>query len=277
MKTIIRNLTGALLVAAAALGMGRLQGSAQEIRPRDIKAQQPQEVISGSDPCQRARESSRHSIWKRDAIDPKTLAQDLNTLMERSDEVILAGFLDAASVISPNGKSTVTYEEVRVIRSWKGSHHGGDTLTFGVPYGEVSCEPTGRFDGSIFSVMPDDFGVPAPEPFAWVSVLFLRQSKDEETQLVQGLRPAAGQGVQGMFTIKTPAPTQNEPVRECGGNQWSWQRCNAYLGASEIPVEVPYAHDPLAKRYGGMPASDFLHEVQSVAAGEGLVEKSFLR
>jgi hypothetical protein len=142
MKTLMRKLAGATMVVAAALGTGRPQSAAQEIRLRDIKAQQPQVAISASAPCQRARESSRHSIYEFAAIDPKALVQDLNTLTEKSDEVILAGALDGASVISPNGNSTATYEDVRVIRSWKGSHHGGDTLTFGIPFGEVSCEPT---------------------------------------------------------------------------------------------------------------------------------------
>jgi hypothetical protein len=54
LKTILRNLTGAMLVAAAALGMGRPQGAAQEISLSDIKAQQPQETIYASAPCQRA-------------------------------------------------------------------------------------------------------------------------------------------------------------------------------------------------------------------------------
>jgi hypothetical protein len=58
MKTIMRNLTGATLVAAAALGMGRPQGgAAQEIRLSDIRAQQPQETIYASAPCHRARET----------------------------------------------------------------------------------------------------------------------------------------------------------------------------------------------------------------------------
>ena len=119
--------------------MGRPQSAAQEIRLSDIRAQQPPETIYASAPCQRVRESPRHMIAQKYAIDPKTLVQDLNTLMEKSDEVILAGTLDADTVISPNGEGTATYDEVRVIRSWKGPHHAGDTLTFGVPGGDVDA------------------------------------------------------------------------------------------------------------------------------------------
>jgi hypothetical protein len=77
-----------------------------------------------------------------------------------------------------------------------------------------------------------------------------------------------------MFTIKVPPPVYHEPVRECSGNHRSWQRCDAYLENSQIPVWVPHAHDPLAKKYGGIPASQFMREVQSVASGQGLAEKS---
>ena len=266
MKTIMRNLTGTILVTAAALGTGR----PQELRLIDIRAQQPQETIVASAPCQRAQEAPRRRIYQHYVIDPKTLVHDLNTLMDMSDEVILARLLDSRTVISPSGESTATYEEARVIRNWKGPHHPGGTLTFGVPFGEVSCEPTGRLGGSTFLVDADDFGVPALEPFDWVCVLFLRQSKGDETQLVQGLRLAAGEGLQGVFTIQVPPADHDEPERERSGNHWSWQRCDAYLKSGQIPVMVNYAHDPLAETYGGTPVSDFLRQVQSVATKHAL-------
>jgi hypothetical protein len=277
MKTIMRNLTGATLVAAAALGMGRPQSAAQEIRLGDIRAQQPPETIYASAPCQRARESRRHIAGRRYAIDPNTLVQDLNTLMEKSDEVILAGTLDADNVISPNGESTVRYDEVRVIRSWKGPHHAGDTLTFGVPGGEVDCAPL-RPDSPWFWDQPggNDWGFPQGGPYAYV--LFLRQSKDNETKLVQGLRLAAGEGLQGMFLIHVPAPLPFDAERYCAGVlDGSVQHCASILEASQSPVMDPYGRDPLAKKYAGMPASDFLGELESVATGQGFAEKSSLR
>lgn len=276
MKTIMRNLAGALLAAAAALGTGQPQSTAHELRLSDIRAQQPQETIYASAPCQRARENPRGFIFRPYAIDPTTLVPDLNTLIEKSDEVILAGSHDYAAVLSPSGESVTTYGEVRVIRSWKGSHHAGDLLTFGLPLGQIPCERPPQDNQSFFLVKPDDLGVPATGPC--VFVLFLRQSKGNEMQLVQGLRLAAGEGVQGMFMIQVPAPLPSDPEKDCAGVQhWSWQRCDAYLETSQSPVMVPYARDPLAKRYGGMPASEFLREVQSLAAGQAVAEKPSLR
>lgn len=278
MKTIMRSPNVALLVVTAALGTACTRSAAQELRLSDIKAQQPQETICSSNPCQRAREAPRGLIFQRYVIDPKTLVQDLNTLMERSDEVILAGVLDFATVISPSGENTVTYSEVRVVRSWKGPHHGGDTLTFGIPIGEVSCEQTSRRDGSTFFVAPPDSGIDTAGP--WVYVLFLRRARGDETQLVQGFLETAGGGMQGMFAIQVPGPTYGSALTEldCAGSQnWSWRRCDSYVGTSKSPVIVFYPPDPLKKLYAGMPASDFLREVQSVAEGRGLAEKSSSR
>jgi hypothetical protein len=148
MKTIMRNLTGALLVATAALGTGWPQGATQELRLSDIRAQQPQETVFASAPCQRARESPRHSLAQRGAVDPGTLVPDLGTLMEKSDEVILEATLDRDKLLSPSGESVTTYSAVRVIRSWKGSHHAGEVLTFGVPggkFGASHTDPMGHF------------------------------------------------------------------------------------------------------------------------------------
>jgi hypothetical protein len=270
MKTIMRNLTGATLVAAAALGMGRPQGAAQEIRLSDIRAQQPQETIYASALCQRARETPRGHILQRYAIDPRTFVQNLNTLMEKSDEVILAGTLDTAAVISPSGKSTATYDEVRVIRSWKGPHHAGDVLTFGRPGGHVHCKPLGS-DDSNFTVMPGGNNLDEPFDGSFVYVLFLRHAQGDEAQLVQGLLPAAGEGVQGIFWTQVPPPTHPccDVERYCADVlHGSVQHCDSLLETSKSPVKVPYALDPLAKRYRGMPFSDFLREVQSVAAGQ---------
>jgi hypothetical protein len=107
-------------------------------------------------------------------------------------------------------------------------------------------------------------------------VLFLRQSQGNDAQLVQGLFPAMGDGVQGMYPIRLPL--QSEAYRQCNGvldGSLPW--CDAYLETSQDPVVVPYTHDPLAKKYEGMPISEFLGEVRFVAAGQGLVEKSSVR
>lgn len=277
MKKMMRNLTGALLVAAASLGTARPQSAAPELRLSDIRIQQPQETIFASAPCRRAREAPQGLIVQKGAIDPKTLVPDLNTLMEQSDEVILAGELDRAYVISPSGESTATYYEVRVIRSWKGPHRAGDTLTYGMPGGSVLCTPP-EANYSSFSAMPggNDWKGDYNGPYAYV--LFLRQSKGTETKLVQGLRLAAGEGLQGTFLIRVPAPLPFDTERYCAGvMKGTVKHCDSLLETSQSPVMVRYARDPLAQRYDGMPASDFLQEVRSVAASQGFAEKSSLK
>jgi hypothetical protein len=160
-----------------------------------------------------------------------------------------------------------------VIHSWKGPHHSGDTLTFGWPFGNLYCDE-GRT--SWFDVEPDeDFGVADPDGgnyfFDYVFVMFLRQPKGEETQMVQGLLPAAGDGLQGWFWIKV------DSQRPCMSIQdEDVQRCDTYLKTSHHPVMIPYPRDPLKNKYGGMLAADFLREVQSVA-DQGFATKSSLR
>jgi len=196
MKTII-------LIAAAALGAGWPQNA--DLRLSEIKAQHPKETIFASALCQRAGEAQQGWIYQSRAIDPQTFVPDLNTLMEKSDEVILGDFYSSVTVLSPSGKTPATYLEGRVIHSWKGPHHSGDTLTFGWPFGNLYCDE-GRT--SWFDVEPDeDFGVADPDGgnyfFDYVFVMFLRQPKGEETQMVQGLLPAAGEGLQGWFWIRS--------------------------------------------------------------------------
>jgi hypothetical protein len=163
MKKIMRYLIGAAVTAGAALGTGRPQSTSRELSLSDIKSQWPQETIFASALCQRALEDTGEGpgpvthtqkawIIQPYNVDPKTFVQDLTTLMEKSDEVILVGVNAAAVVLSPSGKSVATYNEVGVIRSWKGPHHAGDALIVGVPFGSLPCEPsspgifTRRFD-----------------------------------------------------------------------------------------------------------------------------------
>jgi hypothetical protein len=283
MRTIIKNLTGALLIAGAALGSARSQ-NARELSLSDIRAQWPQETIFASSLCQRALEDTGEGpgpfthtqkgwIIEPYNVSPKTFVEDLTTLMEKSDEVILAGVRDAAVVLSPSGQSVATYNEVRVIRSWKGPHHPGETLIFGVPVGSLPCEPSSP---GIFTRRFDVSGPYFAKPNVYV--LFLRQSKGNETKLVQGLFPAAGEGVQGIFQIPVPSGPRIAPEDYCAGvGDVNVPHCVALMQNSQTPVVVPYALDPLAKKYGGMPASAFLHEVQSVAAAQGFAEEPSLR
>ena len=275
MKTIIGNLTGALLIAAT-LGMGRSQSAAQEIRLRNIKAQQPQETIFASAPCQSVRETDQGWISQSKTIDPKTLVRDLKNLEEKSDEVLLAGLLDYASVLSPSGESVTTYTEVRVIRSWKGPHHSSDTLTFGVPFGRVSCEPTtSEHILSWFDVTPDGswFLWDDPDNVSGVDVvggpnvfmLFLRRPDDSETRLIQGLLPAAGEGLQGRFAIRVPEVLLSEAEQNCSGvpsgagvrPDMNVRKCDAYLETSQSPVMVLFPQDLSGRNTAGCPFRSF--------------------
>ena len=101
-------------------------------------------------------------------------------------------------------------------------------------------------------------------------VLFLRQSKDQkEAQLIEGLRPAGGGGTQGIFPIQIPSPKDDltdacDYLLDPGIANKNAQRCVSFLETNHSPIGVPYVHDPLHK-YNGMPAADFLWEVQSAA------------
>jgi hypothetical protein len=282
MKVTVRNLTGALLVGVAALATGQQQAAAPELRLSDLRAQQPQEKILASAPCQRATASPRKMLAEHSAIDPRTLVPDFGTLMEKSDEVVLAAVLDSARLLSPSGESVASYFEVRVIRSWKGKHGAASELTFGVPGGTVNCALAGS-ERLPFTVLPgegaDWQGIyPGKGGGPYVYVLFLRQSSGEETRLVQGLRLTGGSGLQGMFLIHVPSPLPFDAERYCGDAlQGSVQHCESYLQTSQNPVIVAYVRDPLAKKCAGMPASDFFRKMQSVADAQGSAEESSLR
>lgn len=293
MKTIMKNLTGALLVAAAALATAQPQSAARELSISDIKAQWPPSAIFASDFCQRVREDPRKRetgmqdiqtvVFERYGGNPKTFVPDLHTLMEKSDEVILAGVISYDSVLSPSGRSVATYDQVRVIHSWKGPHHAGDLLVFGVPYGIIDCTPTAWGTPPTPKTRIYLGGLsPAGGPFLYV--LFLRQARGDETQLVQGLFPAAGQGTQGMFMLPVPELRKDYSGDYCIGiyMRVNGKSCDTAMQTNQSPVQIlpdtqyppdPNEPDPLFKKYNGMPASQFLKDVEAAAA-QGLAEAS---
>jgi hypothetical protein len=59
----------------------------------------------------------------------------------------------------------------------------------------------------LFEVTPGGNNLDEPFHGSFVYVLFLRYAQGDETQLVQGLLPAAGEGVQGIFWIQVPPHT----------------------------------------------------------------------
>ncbi len=234
MKTIPQKLIGALFIAAAALAAGQQQDAPQELRVRDIKAMQSKEVIEASPACQRAMKNPPFGITESLAVDPHTFFHGLDALMKESDEVVLAGITyRSIFALSPSGESAVTYFEVKVIRSWKGSHNVGDTLTFGEPVGVLRCGETATHHFVDFSTM---IGT-ADWPFGHSSgpfVLFLHKAQGKDAQLVEGLLPAGGAGLQGMFSLQFDVKSTEE--RRCDGQfPGTLEWCDAFLDTSESP------------------------------------------
>lgn len=291
MKAIMRYLTGAAL-AAAALGAGWPQSASRELSLSDIKAQWPQETLFASALCQRTLDDPGDgtiTLQYATKVDPKAFVPDLHTLMEKSEEVILAAPTRSVVALSPSRDHVVTYDEVKVVRSWKGPHHPGDTIVVGLPAGELLCEPRppsfNPWQDHLRSVR-----VPGPSlPLYSVFVLFLRHAKGEETTLIQGLFLTAGEGTQGIFRIPVPQLLQSDDDYcaglEAAGSDAGGGRvykdhpnvlesCDTFVQTIQDPVEVAL-WDPLRTKYDGMPVSDFLQEVQS-AAGQGLADESSL-
>lgn len=271
MNTIQQKFAGTILLTLAALGTGRSQNATAELHLKDIRAQQPQEKLAASTLCKQAFESPLHGIIQRTSVDPNTLVQDLGALMERSDEVVLTGTpYRSSSVFSPSGESVTTYQNVQVIRSWKGSHNVGDTLTFGVPAGVVHCGMTDSRQSVYVSTMNGtaEWNIAYQGSY----LLFLRHPQGKETELVQTLLPTAGGGLQGMFPISflNGAPEMNK-CASLRSEALRW--CDSFIETSQYPVIVPYLHDPLGKKYNGMPVADFLNVVRNLAADQGLDEK----
>jgi hypothetical protein len=206
------------------------------------------------------------------SLNPATLEKDLRTLMQKSDEVVLVGdSIDQTSALSPSGKRPVLYWDVPVIRSWKGSHRAGDRLTFGLPLGMVNCRELYNV-GEIV-----DKGKWMPESlFDGARVLFLSYDR---TRSVDGLRLTGGEGTQGLFQVGF-GNDGDESLSGCYGSapcaKWDHggqcverkiqidevKKCDAALSKSQAPVSVG---NSLPQKYNGMPLSQFLKEMQTLA------------
>lgn len=273
-KTTI--MAGAMLAAMATLGAGQSKNADKELTVADLRAQQPDEAIRASAQCISARENADKPgspIIRHHTIDPQTLSQSLSDLMRNSDEVILAGVqLHHAELLSPTGDTAVTYYDVKVIRTWKGSHNVGDVVTFGVPAGRVNCGRSESGHAVYFPTIAWDAdwkNMVLGQP----KVLFLRRPRGEETRIAQSLIPTGGGGLQGVYPIHI-SPTEEAEPKCTGVLPGTLKWCDSFLEVSQLPVRFPFSHDPIAKRYDGMPAHEFLDQVRETAADQGLDEKS---
>jgi hypothetical protein len=269
MNAMMRHVGLAILIIAAATGCGLGQQTAPEKHVKDIRAEQPQDLILASPLCQRARDNHVPLIHSYN-VDKSTLEPDLASLMEDSDEVILGGAVDSTDVISPSGEEAIEYVDVIVLQSWKGSHKVGDVLTFAIPAGMVRCTASLASGEPQYWTIPDGGG----NLNCGLCILMLRHSRGDETQLTPGLRLTGGDGMQGMYDVNPVGPRYPGPgfVKNCEGYRTSGdirKGCVAFLKSSQTPVGIRYPADPLAKKYSGMPISKFMQEVESVADSLG--------
>jgi hypothetical protein len=271
MKLMIRNVARVMLVAAFAAGCASAQESTQERHVKDIRAEQTPDAIAASPLCQRTRETPRSSHHFRD-VDPATLEPDMIGLMEKSDEVVLGSQMsDNITAISPSGQDAVHYYDVKVMRTWKGSHKIGDTLTFAIPSAVATCAQSPSDRLSLFTTITggNDWKGLIGGPY----ILFLRHSQGDELELIPDFRLAGGDGLQGLFIVAPVLP--NSEDQSCYGIlAGSAEKCRAILETSQDPVSVRYLRDPLFKKYDKMPISSFLKEVQATADSLGYTPSS---
>ncbi len=203
-------------------------------------------------------------------------------LMQKSDEVVLVGnSLRDVSVISPSGEDVISYFDAKVLRTWKGSHKAGDIITFVLPFGGIGCTKSVVTNDLVFTeTARKDMTEFNPFSHDGPYVLFLRQSRGDETALMPGLRLAGGDGTQGIFAVhsdlhdcicasldhSSPACWAAWGAYYSAGNDHDRiVRCNSGLNVDNGPLKSVYRRDQLGKKYEGMPVSQFLQEVQSVA------------
>jgi hypothetical protein len=262
-KWQMRGMAGATLLGAVVLAWSPGQQAASERHIRDIEAEQTPAAILASPLCQKARESGQKIVYHNIKVDPASIAPDMRSLMEQSDDVVLAGGVTTFPAIAPSGEEAITYFDVKVLRVWKGPEQVGDKITFAIPDAVVLCGSANfatRTDVQYLNGEIEGSGL-----------LFLRRSRGGEVLLTPGLRLAAGGGLQGLYIIDFPNPSNIRSI--CTGSEnidgdWfdrNMRECNAFLERSDIPIAIPYMRDPLFKKYNGMPVSEFLAKVQDVA------------
>ncbi len=177
-----------ILVATVAIGYGLAQDADSEMHVTQIVAEDQAshpEGPSASIFCQEAHAAHlKYPYLHLYQVNPRALEKNLAELMQKSDEVVLGAFpIRSKFALSPSDDDAVTYSDVRVLRTWKGSYKPGDVLTFASPSGYVKCGPelndqAGTFTGRDDMTGPSHkYGEDGPE------VLFLRR---ENSRLIDG-------------------------------------------------------------------------------------------
>jgi hypothetical protein len=178
------------LIVAATAGYAFGQQPAPEKHVADIEKEQTQAVIAASPLCQQAISNPPEANIHKYSIDRSTLAPDLKSLMEQSDEVILTAMPSSSiQAIAPSGNDVVAYIDVKVLRSWKGSHKPGDKVTFtGLTASSINCSPEPRLNTGPRVTTLVGAGYVDGGQMKEANILFLRHAQGSETLLTPGLR-----------------------------------------------------------------------------------------
>jgi hypothetical protein len=280
------NLVASIAFVAVCAGLGLAQQAPSEKSAAQIKAEQTPEALDASPLCRWAAEevAKNHPILVGLGNKPIVTQKigplqnpplsDLRSLFEASDAVILAVTGPTAPAVAPSGSSVITYRDIQVLRSWKGGNKPGDILTFATPEGWLKCSTVDVL--TIAPAYPGGGG-------AFLNVLFLRQSKVSEAQTTPGFRLAGGDDLQGQILLPYSTQMTSTPPA-CTNFVYSYpgkkdamdqkiQSCNDFIDKSSDPIAFQSRQDPLATRYGKMPISDFLREMQSVAGSANAPQK----
>jgi hypothetical protein len=262
----------------------------------EFKARYPQGVAD-SPLCQRAKQQrppySRLRVY---GLERLTLENDLSDLMRKSDEVVMVGTtLRAVTVLTPSGEDALSYTDVRILHSWKGTHKIGEVTTLEMPEGFLGCGPSHvEFSGTQVGPLPE-VGYHTPShayspdgPY----LLFLRHATEESE--IKVFRLAGGNGLQGFFDL---IPDQiisgvHSPYASCflasydpgwchsdpHGRSPEWCRnskidaqnisqCNEVVRVGEDAIFVHGVdQDRLRQKYQGQPGGSFLRALDSAAA-----------
>lgn len=281
MKIEILGIGRVSLIFVMAIGCGLAQQTVPEKHARDIEKEQTRKVITATPLCQRTMAHPEAANQHEYAVDRSTLAPDLNGLMEMSNDVVLTTTPSrAVAAVAPSGDDVIEYDDVKVLRTWKGSHKAGDIVTFTIPWSSVDCSLP-QVDGG----GPRFYTLTGPGYFGWSGIheayiLFLRHAQGSETRLSPGLRMTGGSGLQGIYPVQFPIFSPLIKESHCQ-NDYSHDKypedpklCMEFLDTSDLPILVPLTIDPLFKKYQEMPVSQFLEEVQAVADSLGYAPPS---
>ncbi|MGA2891028.1 MAG: hypothetical protein ABSE51_23655 [Terracidiphilus sp.] len=308
MKTTMRSVAKLILAAAATAGCGWAQDATTEMHVKEIQAAQTPEVLAASLFCQLQSDSYHPYVFKIRPVDQKTLSPNLASLMEQSEEVLLISSpIYGGDVLSPGGDNYFKYFDATVLRVWKGSYKTGDTVTVALPtpWRTVYPAPAPRAGQKAKSIASDTHiyafdrsgrhcsGQAENEPLYityqgnrdWKGtgrgpyVAFLRKSHEEDrVQIGPGYRLTGGDGLQGLYALDQPPAEENPQCHEltvtwvkhtASASADNMNKCLAATEASENPISTGYLYDPLLAKYGAMPASEFLKQVQATADSLG--------